>query len=203
MSVVSKLYILDSMNNLNIKEIVPSVSIDSELEFPHETMCGYSDTEIDQFCDFLEVKYNNSIANLNSAWGSNFATFDTIDPKDFDWDNISPYNYTYSAGRYDWMQFRTSILKSFIDECVNVTHSYGFKMGLQLGCIYDNLIERRGWYDVTPLIENVDAVRVAEIMEYTPNFIFGADYLRSICDFWERTTSNNLSFSTENQQTNT
>ena len=196
-SVVSKLFFLDTSNNLNIKEIVPSVSIDSELEYPHGTMCGYSQPEIEQFHFFLEAKYNNTIANLNSIWGSSFSTFDTIDPKDFDWDNVSPYNYTYSSGRYDWMQFRTNLLKSFIDEFANVTHTYGFKMGLQLGCIYDNLIERRGWYDVTSLIENVDAVRVAEIIEYTPNFTFGADYLRSICDFWERTTTNEISFSTE------
>ena len=53
----------------------------------------------------------------------------------------------------------------------------GFKIGLQIGSIYDDVIIRRGWFEITPLIENVDAVHVADIATYRKNFKFGADYL--------------------------
>jgi len=103
-----------------IKEIVPSVSVFEEMEYPSTEICGYSLPEITKFTQSLQLKYN-SINNLNSRWGSSFQSFSQINPRSFDWDNLTPYVYQYPAGRVDWIQWRTSLLKKFVDSCAIVT----------------------------------------------------------------------------------
>ena len=50
---------------------------------------------------------------------------------------------------------------------------------------------------MTPLLENVDALRVADIIQYAPNFRFAADYARSLCVYWSRVKGVLHSYSTE------
>ncbi|MBS1514505.1 MAG: beta-galactosidase [Bacteroidetes bacterium] len=181
----------------DIKEIVPSVDPDAEFEYTSGFMLGYSSFEKNLFRNYLTRKYNNDVNLLNFKWKASFKNFEEIDPAIYNWEKASLQNYNISAGRYDWMKFRTASLKSFIDECAQVIHSYNFKMGLQLGSICDEYIEYRGWYDPTSLLENVDAVRVADIAEYRPNFNFSADYLRTLCNYWSERKNKKISFSSE------
>lgn len=144
-----------------------------------------------------------SIENLNNNWGTDFNNFDTIsiNPTNYNWDVDISYadaaTKNILPGRLDWINFKTTLLKSFIDDCASITHNMGFKIGLQIGSIYDDVIIRRGWFEITPLIENVDAVHVADIATYRKNFKFGADYLRSVCKYWENINGKVIEFTTE------
>lgn len=178
-----------------IKEVVPSISPDAEMEFPGYRMCGYSNPEIEKFKKYLQDKYIN-ISNLNANWGSSFNNFDSINPKAFNWDSVG-ISYSYPIGRMDWINWKTSLLKCFVDSCAELTHAKYYKMGLQIGSIYDANLPRRGFYEITPLLENVDALRIADIIEYKPNFDFGADYARSACKYWGIIKNKKINFSTE------
>jgi hypothetical protein len=180
-----------------IIDITPSVSHDGEMEYPYWAMGGYSSTELSMFQAYLSQKYG-SLGALNSAWNASFGSWSAITPRIYNWADTTNSNDLYPNGRIDWLNFRTSILKNFIDSCAAITHGAGFKMVLQLGSIYDNMIENRGWIDPTSLVENVDRVVLGDIFNYKPNFQFGADYLRSICNFWNVTEpSLNRTFATE------
>ncbi len=192
-----------------VKEIVPTLSPYDEAEYAltehTETlkMVGFSVVEKDSFRSFLKNKYDDDIAALRAKWGlpTSFDDWDEIDPATFNWHLIDTSGVLYLSGRVDWMDFRTSELKRIIDDFASHIHAAGFRMGLQLGSIYDDdWLEYRGWYDPTPLVENVDAVRVADVPPYLDNFDFAADYLRSICRFWTVTNgrqSDPITFSTE------
>lgn len=181
-----------------IKKVVPSVNFDLELEFTYAEMCGYSKPEIKKFRSFLRNKYND-INSLNNKWKTNFTSFDKINPKKYNWYlAASPEtNYDITNGRVDWINFRTGLLKSFIDRLAKISHSNGFEMALQVGSIYDENIERRGWYDPVSLYQNADFAIVADISEYKPDFSFGADYLRSICTYWSYENNSHAGFGTE------
>lgn len=169
-----------------IEYIFPSTSTNVEMEYQPGEMCGYSSYEITAFQNFLRLKYYNDINLLNPQWESSFNDFTEIDPKIYNWQVLAQYHpqYAHPKGRVDWMEYRTKMLKDFIDECATITHNKGFKMGIELGSIYDWAIENRGWYDPTSLAENVDFFKIADIAEYVPNRFFGADYMRSICNYW-------------------
>ncbi len=181
------------------KCIIPSLTWDSEMEYPYQRMCGYSPTEISAFRKFLARKYRHYLDTLKHRWNNApFTSWEDIDPKLYGWDNIvSSSTYQYPSGRIDWMEFRTAELKRFIDTCARVTHSQGLKIGLQFGSIYDNNIEKRWGVDPTPLIENVDRVINGDVIEYKPNFGFAADYIRSLCQYWSRIKGRKIEFSTE------
>lgn len=182
----------------SIKEIAPSTSVDAEFEYAYGEMLGYSQPEIEQFREYLRKKYN-VINNLNSSWGGNFKNFNEIDPRkpEYNWELHSPQNYYMASGRLDWIDFRQLNLKIFIDECAEIIHSYNFKMGLQLGSVYDDAAENRGWSNPIPLLENVDAIKVADIAEYKAKFSSGADYLKKICDYWKNQNGKIINFSNE------
>jgi hypothetical protein len=175
-----------------IKEVVPTFSTSDEEEYPFSAMCGYSSYENEDFITYLKNKYLNNLPSLNNKWNPE------NDLKDFDiWSEISPakyrwhtYNnsvYKYPNGRIDWISFRTKKLANFIDSLYDLIASYNFQAGVQLGSIYDNLIEKRGWIDPTILFEKANAIHVADIYQYSENFDFGAEYLNSICKFWTET----------------
>lgn len=202
--VLKHLDTLHDTTKIKIKEIVPTISADAEMEYPNAEMCGYSTPENAKFISYLISKYQ-FIENLNKNWKTNFNSFDpvTINPSNYNWDvdisSSDAANKNCLPGRLDWINFKTSLLKSFIDECVfikDTIHS-DFKIGLQIGSIYDDVILRRGWFDITSLIENVDVVHVADIANYRNNFKFGADYLRSVCKYWGNLKSKEIEFSTE------
>ena len=182
-----------------IKLLVPGLSPDNETEFPFNTLgvvegelTGYSVPEIEEFMVFLNNRYG-SVENLNETWGDG-ASFGGINSNDiviqgYKWEIIrdDPNDYyLYEPGRRDFLDFRTKELKDFIDGCATRAHNGNFNLGVQFGSLYDWIIEFRGFYDPTSLIENVDYVITDEILEYEPNFTFAADYSRSLCSFWER-----------------
>lgn len=197
--------VLDHLDNstYTIKEVVPTFSTDDEAEYPHAEMCGYSSDEIDAFKVYLKTKYSSSIDDLNEKWGSSFSnpSPDWLDLDlqlgDYDWEATS--SYTHPNGRVDWMNFRTQKLADFINELADAAGSYSFEMGLQLGSIYDGNIEKRGWVDPARLLEKVNAVHTADVYGYSANFPFAADYLRSLCKFWnfDRSSGPAIRFSTE------
>jgi hypothetical protein len=202
--VVKHLKIFPSDVRKKIKLIVPTISPDDETELPFNTydqstksiinnvLTGFSNPEIAAFMKFLKKKYG-SIKSLNKNWGSGakFSKFDSsqIQIRKYNWDGIkidpkSPDYYIFENGRKDFLDFRRDELKKFIDDCSAIVKKAGFNFGIQFGSIYDGLIEFRGFYDPTPLIENVDQFITGEILEYYPNFSFSADYSRSLCKYW-------------------
>ena len=165
-------------------------------------LSGYSEIEQDAFIKYLEDKYL-TVSNLNAAWGTSFTSINRaeIKIKEYGWENIEE-KYICSEGRKDFIDFLTSQLKNFIDTCASIVHSANknFKIGVQLGSVYDTGIEFGAFYDVTPLLEKVDMVICDDVAEYQPNFNFAADYLRSICNYWNWKRGNYLgplNFATE------
>ncbi len=202
-----------------IKLIVPALSPDDETEFPfntydnskrsivHNILTGFSRPEIAAFMKFLENKYG-SINALNESWGdgARFNNFDSdqIRIRTYNWDGIKtepqkPNYYKYANGRTDFLDFRREELKKFIDDCSLIVKKRGFNFGVQFGSIYDGLIEFRGFYDPTPLIEKVDQFITDDILEYYPNFPFSADYARSLSKYWtwKNKAKKRISFATE------
>lgn len=188
-----------------IKLIVPTISPDDETELPFNTydkesqsivnneLTGFSKPEIAAFMKFLKKRYG-TIKSLNCVWGNgaSFTKFDSsqIKIREYNWNGIksnpkSPDYYKFENGRKDFLDFRTNELKKFIDDCSKIVKKGGFNFGVQFGSIYDGLIEFRGFYDPTSLIENSDMVITDDILEYYPNFAFSADYARSICKYWD------------------
>jgi len=216
---VNHLNKLSSVVRSKIKLIVPALSPDDETEFPFTTydnstksfiynvLTGYSSPEIAAFMKFLEKKYV-SINALNESWGNGarFTHFDSdqIRIRTYNWDGIRiepkvPEYYKYEIGRTDFLDFRREELKKFIDDCSLIVKKARFKFGVQFGSMYDGLIEFRGFYDPTPLIEKVDQFITDDILEYYPNFSFSADYARSLSNYWtwKNKTKKRISFGTE------
>jgi hypothetical protein len=152
---------------------------------------GYSRPERDGFIKYLRRKYNRNendraATKLNVAWGSCFPYLDTntVDINRFDWEMMRPEYKFFPRGRKDFIDYRASELKRFIDDCAKVVRAH-YDFGVQFGSIYDEGIEMRHTYDVTSLLENVDCVINDDIVEYEPNFAFVADYMRSLCRYWD------------------
>jgi hypothetical protein len=202
-----------------IKIIVPSLTPDDETELPFNTyddstqsivynvLSGFSRPEIAAFMKFLENKYN-TVSALNESWGegAQFSGFDSsqIRIRTYNWDGIkTDHNsfdyYKFENGRKDFLDFRRSELKRFIDDCSIIVKKAGFNFGVQFGSIYDGLIEFRGFYDPTPLIEKVDLLITDDILEYYPNFSFSADYARSLTKYWtwKNKSQKRIRFATE------
>ncbi len=202
-----------------IKLIVPTLTPDDETELPFSSynfdskqtdqniLTGFSKPEILGFIEFLKNKYI-TIENLNRSWGkdADFSEFTSnqIQIQKYNWDGIksdstSEDYYKYEKGRKDFLDFRREELKRFIDDCSKIVRKSGYRIGVQFGSIYDGLVEFRGFYDPTPLIENVDQLITGEILEYYPNFYFSADYSRSLCKYWTwvKNKTQSIIFSTE------
>jgi hypothetical protein len=159
---------------------------------PWGWLSGYSAPEKQAFVRFLRLKYNGSSsdaspAKLNKAWGASFASIDLpqINIDSYDWERPKDVYSSFPSGRKDFLEFRTSELKRFIDDCAAIARGAGFFSGVQFGSIYDVGIEFRGFIDVTPLVENADYFINDEVPEYSANFEFMGDYQRSICRYWE------------------
>lgn len=201
-----------------IQLIVPTISQDDETELmlnmkrftgdPNATwgwLSGYSEHDQNAFIQYLNNKYKNDVANLNNIWGSTFSGINrsNINIKNYDWQNLKDIYSFFPKGRKDFIDFLSGQLKSFIDTCASIVHNKNFKMGVQLGSVYDGHIEFGAFYEVAPLLEKVDVVFCDEIAEYRPNFNFAADYLRSVCNYWnwkrnkEGSTLGSLNFGPE------
>lgn len=200
-------YFTGVMNHLSekygskIEYVFPSISADNEMEYAGGIMLGYSPSEIRKFRDYLGKIYDGDVIKLNSRWNSDFdrgKNFDDINPAHYRWENAAPFSsYQYASGRVDWIEYHTSQLKELIDTCAKIAHYNDLKIGIEFGSIYDYGIEFRGWYDPTFLAENIDFLKIADIVEYKPNFKFAANYVRSICGFWSAVSGKKIKFATE------
>jgi len=175
-----------------VKEIVPTFSTSDEEEYPFSNMCGYSSYEKEGFINYLKDKYNYNLSSLNYIWNpqkeyKDLDTWSEIVPENYKWHTYNNSEYQYPNGRIDWINFRTQRLGLFINSLSDLIGSYNYQMGVQIGSIYDNLIEKRGWCDPTIIFEKANAIHVADIYQYSENFDFGAKYLSSICKFWTYT----------------
>lgn len=180
-----------------IKEIIPTFSAADEQEYPNAVMCGYSSYEKLEFQNYLRIKYS-LISNLNKKWDTDYSYFSEIDPQKFNWWVLKPYiEYTCKNGRVDWINFRSDLLSSFIDSLAEICSKYKFKIGAQIGSLYDAVIVNRGWADPTKLFEKIDAIHTADIYQYSNNFDFAAKYSKSLSDFWSYTNKKKVTFSTE------
>ena len=97
---------------------------------------------------------------------------------------MSTVRYSNLEGRVDWLDFRMQEAKSLFDTMARHAHDKGFTIGLQFGSLFDSDLEARGWIDATGVAENADLVINDDIYQYRPQFPFAADYLGSICTFW-------------------
>lgn len=183
---------LGRLNNVIL--FVPTINGFEEMEYPWPKVdqgTDYSISAITGFRTYLSTKYG-TIGNLNSRWGSGFGGFNSIQPSAYNWHldpsnsaiNNNITNYNLFVGRRDWYEYRQQALKSFIDAFAAETHGAGSRFGLQIGTIHDEFMEDRGFYDITPLVENVDWVIVAPIVEQEGTHEIQADYLRSVCNYW-------------------
>ena len=180
-----------------IKEIIPTFSANDEQEYPNAVMCGYSAYEMKEFQNYLRNKYL-TISVLNNKWNMKFVSFSNIDAKEFNWWELKPFTeYLCEKGRVDWINFRTERLSLFINALADICSKNYFKMGAQIGSLYDAVIENRGWVDPTKLFEKVNSIHTADIYQYKANFNFAANYVKSLSQFWEQTNDRKISFSTE------
>lgn len=196
-----------------IKLIVPAISPDDESDYPSQNheglqeMTGYTVPEKAEFRAYLTNKYEN-IDSLNKVWGPpNHSSFNSINASNFNWEKLRDPDstaYIKPKGRIDWIDFRTSELKKFLEELQSLTKTYSnpdFQFGLQFGSFYDERILLRGFYDPTSLLEKADYVITDDVAQFHPNFKFSADFSRSLCRYWDwkkgRTGSNRIKFATE------
>jgi hypothetical protein len=196
-AVRNELASMDKRVRSRIKLLVPTISPDDETELPSARqktsqlkdfwawLTGYSQPEKRAFVQYLRKKYG-TVGNLQRTWGPGIETFSTedIDIDTYDWERLKSTYRHYPEGRKDFIDFRWKELKRFIDSCARMAHPFPF--GVQFGSVYDAAIEFKGFYDVTALLENVDAVIIDDVPEYAPNFSFAVAYLRSIGRFWDK-----------------
>lgn len=197
--------------------VTPVFNFYEESEYPlhHNGMLDYSSAAVEGFRRYLREKYHNDISLLNEEWGqdnvagqmASFTTFSEIDPQRYNW-HLPPGSpsilgditrYDLFTGRRDWIHYRTTELKTFSDALYDIHRAEHIPFGIQLGSIHDELMEARGFYDVTPLIENADWLIVAPIVEQRANsgFEIQADYLRSVCTFWSTRRGRTVRFAEE------
>lgn len=177
-----------------VEEIIPTFNWEAETEYPHQIFTGYSEAMISSFQNYLKIKYKESIKGLNIVWfkndkGKYYKKFTEIIPSS-SWGNsknyyLPPNKYDNPYGRLEWLQFRTFVLKKMIDSLAFLAHQAGLRMPIQIGSTFDARIERRGWLDITPLLENVDGIRVADIAGRYSSFEFHANYISSILNYWK------------------
>ncbi len=181
-----------------VKEFIPSISPAAEFEYDSMDWVDYSDSALARFRDFLHTKYA-TIDRLRAVWGAGMSDFAAIDPRGYHWEYPPGGTVSYAPGRIDWIVFRTTELKRFFDTLAADTHRKGMRIAFQFGSLYDSDIERRGWVDPTSLVENADLVISDEVFEYKPQFAFVADYVRSMCTYWNVTRNDgmNRTFGTE------
>ncbi len=187
-------------------EIIPSINLNVEMELNGAfRMTGYSLAEKDSFIVYLKRKYP-SLSELKRIWNlsekdSIIQTWEDVNIDSYSWYNpdVTFYNHTYPAGRVDWIHFKYDALKRAVDQFAQITHDYDFKMGLQIGCLHDFLLDYRGFLDPTSLLENTDALRLADIMGYDSYFKFSANYAKSMCTYWDwkENKKNRRGFSSE------
>jgi hypothetical protein len=208
-----------------LKEIVPVISWHSETEYPWQFFVDFSDSAQERFRAFLARKYtitgdSHGFQKLLGAWGPPRdaaipASIQEIDTRKYNWadaadvkGNIDPTGYRgslthkqeeyiFPEGGLDWMEFRTEALTGIIKQFADVNNKVGVRCCVQIGSPFDNLIEKRGWYDITPLLEPVGGIRTANIVGRKATFEFESDLLRSICQFWKDQTGKEYVFSTE------
>ncbi len=199
-----------------IKTLLPALVPDDETEYPLGRwgppgwgwLTGYSRPEQEAFMRFLRIRYNGSPDDerpdsLNTVWHSGFSSISTAQIRidEYDWERLRPKFDSYPAGRKDFLDFRGSQLKRYIDTCASIATKGGFRMGIQLGSIYDEGLELRSTYDVTPIVENVGLLIVDDIADMSPNFDFVSDYERSLGRYWDwrkhRSASRSMIWGTE------
>jgi len=212
-------YLLDhqfDFANRRPVEFVPSTTYkNAELEYNSDRkMAGYSKYDVISFYNYLAEIYPepNGLDSLIACWGpANGAPriqfIEDVDPSRYDWDVDSNtfHQYQYPGGRLDFLNFRFKKLKGVIDlfsEAIKeVEANYPvdkyLSLAIQIGSIYDYHLEYRGFLDATALLENVDALRLADIPGYSDYFKFSADYARSITNYWESMSGRNYGFSSE------
>ncbi len=182
-------------NNPNARpiEITPTINLVAEMELDSEMqMTGYSDLEITAFQVYLQGKYHN-LRDLEAAWNVNahtFPGFSYIDPRRYDWHTTDKQfeEYQYAVGRAEWLTFKFQRLQEVVNRFAHITRREGedlFRMGVQIGSIHDFRLDFRGFYDPTSFLENAHSFRIADISSYRDYFGFGADYVRSIANYWD------------------
>ncbi len=182
-------------NNPNSRpiEIIPSINLVAEMELDSEMqLTGYSPLEIRAFQVYLKEKYD-TVDSLEKAWNivpHTLTDFADIDPRQYNWHNtdISYEAYQYPLGRVEWLNFKYLQLLAVANRFAHITQTEGdglFKMGVQLGSIYDFRLDFRGFIDPSAFLEHAHSFRIADISTYLDYFGFGADYVRSIANYWD------------------
>lgn len=84
------------------------------------TDIGYNDSNIAVYRTFLQSKYG-SISSLNSAWGSNFGSFNEINRSNMPKTADNTYDMTYNEGegQRDWYRFKLKTHREFYQQFVN------------------------------------------------------------------------------------
>lgn len=153
----------------NVDAFVPALGKDSEQAF------DYSPPSRAAFRTWLEAKYGD-VQTLNTAWNSQYARFDEIEPP---YTAGDVWSGNYGAAGRDWYLFRHESLKTLMDgfilTLIRVEPSYQYVH--DFGSCYDALSVLRATLAFKDLCERADGIKVNDANSYPHRF--ATDLMRS------------------------
>jgi hypothetical protein len=154
-----------------------AISSTQELNYPTGTtkdnggdyLFDYSDVMIGGFRIWLANKYA-TIADLNTAWGSSYASFGVVQAK-------LPSGGTFVSAFQgndgkDWFNYRTKVLKDVNQQFYNIVKSINpnIKTVTEFGSVYDRLSAQRSGNIDFKTIVMTDGIKINDAPEYDSRF---------------------------------
>ncbi|NIJ51951.1 T9SS type A sorting domain-containing protein [Dyadobacter arcticus] len=130
-----------------------------------DALTDYSVPMISAFRQWLTGKYG-TIAYLNSKWGSNYSSFNNVNPK-------IPSGSTFTgADGSDWFLFRTHILKEANQLFKNAVKGVdpNIKVITHHGSVYDKLSKIRGTLPFNEIGADLDGIKINDDIDYDHRF---------------------------------
>lgn len=129
----------DRQNAGHILAIAPLVTREAEIAYAHEKSEDFNPAFVAEFRSWLAGRYEQQIAALNAAWGSQHASFDKVPP---------PQTFSGAAG-HDWYRFRDLKVRQFVDSCGAALAAIRglttpYRLLLDYGNVGDPMAWRRG-----------------------------------------------------------
>lgn len=148
---------------------LPAFSQYCETEYWNAGEYDYCDKAIAAFGQYLSTQYP-TIDDANKALDTYFISFDKV---------LAPSCSDKTAWGEAWYKFRHIQLKSVIDRLAQVQKEVcpDSKITIQLGCVWDSAVKKRGTIGFVDLCENVDIIWLDDAPAF--NHQWSMDYIRS------------------------
>ena len=129
----------DRQNAGHILAIAPLVTREAEIAYAHDKTEDYNPAFVAEFRAWLSSRHGGQIASLNTAWGAQHASFESVPP---------PRRFNGPAGQ-DWYRFRDLKARQFVDSCCAALASIPgltqpYRVLLDYGNVGDPMAWRRG-----------------------------------------------------------